>query len=263
MYAASVADPDAFWGEQGKRLDWIKPYTRVKNTSFDYHDVSISWFEDGVLNVVGQLHRPPPRRRRGEQTAILWESDDPAVSEHISYRQLHARGLPLRQRAARPRRRPRATGSCIYLPMIPRGRLRHARLRPHRRGPLDRLRRLLRRRAALAASRTAARKLVITADEAPRGGRRTPLKTNADKALAGLARRARSSWSGAPAATSPWDAGPRHLAARGRRSASPPDCPPEPMAAEDPLFILYTSGSTGKPKGVRAHHRRLPRSTPR
>ena len=88
MYAASVADPERFWGEHGKRLDWIEPYTRVKHTSFDYHNVSIRWFEDGKLNVAANcIDRH--LASRGEQTAIIWESDDPDVSRHISYRELH------------------------------------------------------------------------------------------------------------------------------------------------------------------------------
>ena len=89
MYAASVADPAAFWGEHGRRLDWIKPYTKVKNTSFDYHDVSIKWFEDGKLNVSANcIDRH--LATRGDQIAIIWESDDPELSEHITYRELHA-----------------------------------------------------------------------------------------------------------------------------------------------------------------------------
>src|SRR4051812_7577510 len=89
MYAASLADPDAFWGEQAKALDWITPFTKVKDTTFAYPDVSITWFEDGVLNVSANcIDRH--LAKRAEQTAIIWQSDDPAVSLHISYRQLHA-----------------------------------------------------------------------------------------------------------------------------------------------------------------------------
>ena len=89
MYAASLADPDAFWGEHGQRLDWIRPYTKVKNTSFAWPDVSIKWFEDGKLNVsTNCIDRH--LASRGEQTAIIWEGDDPALSRHISYRELHA-----------------------------------------------------------------------------------------------------------------------------------------------------------------------------
>ena len=90
MYAASIADPDAFWGEHGRRLDWIKPYTRVKNTSFDYHNVSIKWFEDGKLNVSANCV-DRHLATRGDQTAIIWESDDPDSAEHITYRELTSR----------------------------------------------------------------------------------------------------------------------------------------------------------------------------
>ena len=190
MYAASIADPEAFWGEQGKRLDWIKPYTRVKNTSFDYHNVSIKWFEDGMLNVSANcIDRH--LATRGDQTAIIWESDDPNVSEHISYRQLHAEvskfanvlltmGVKKGDRVV------------LYLPMIPEAA--YAMLACARIGAIhsivfagfspDALRSRVEDSGA---------KLVITADEAPRGGRRTPLKANADKALAGST--ASSSWS--------------------------------------------------------------------
>ena len=147
-YAASIADPEGFWREEGKRLDWIRPYTRVKETSFAWPDVSIKWFEDGELNVAANcIDRH--LATRGEQTAIIWESDDPGVARHISYRELHAevsrfanvlKALGVGQ--GRPRRPLPADD--------PRGRLRDARLRPDRRGPLGGLRRLLRRGAALA-----------------------------------------------------------------------------------------------------------------
>ena len=89
MYAASIADPDAFWAEHGKRIDWMRPFTRVKNTTFAYPDVSIRWFEDGALNVSANcIDRH--LARRGDQTAIIWESDDPSHSRHITYRELHA-----------------------------------------------------------------------------------------------------------------------------------------------------------------------------
>ena len=186
---------------------------------------------------------------RGEQTAIIWEADEPGVSERITYRELHARGLPLRQRAARASASPRATGSCIYLPMIPRGRLRHARLRPHRRGPLDRLRRLLRRGAALAhrGLRRASSSSPPTRRRAAAGASRSRPTPTRRSPASPASRELVVRRTGGDVALGP---GPRHLAARGRRRASPADCPPEPMGAEDPLFILYTSGSTGKPKGV-------------
>ncbi|MCB1403804.1 MAG: AMP-binding protein, partial [Rhodobacteraceae bacterium] len=117
MYAASIADPDAFWGEHGRRIDWIKPFTKVKNTSFDYHNVSINWFEDGKLNVSANcIDRHLPTRAR--QTAIIWESDDPEVSEHISYQELYEQvskfGNVLHSLGVK-----KGDRVILYLPMIP------------------------------------------------------------------------------------------------------------------------------------------------
>ena len=184
MYAASVADPDAFWGEQGTRLDWIKPFTRVKNTSFAYHNVSIKWFEDGKLNVSANcIDRH--LATRGDQTAIIWESDDPNVAEHITYRQLHAEVSKFANVLLTLGVR-KGDRVVLYLPMIPQAA--YAMLACARIGAVhsvvfagfsaDALRSRIEDSGA---------KLVITADEAPRGGRRTPLKANADKAVAGLA----------------------------------------------------------------------------
>ncbi len=245
MYEASIRDPNAFWGEQGKRVDWIKPYTRVKNTSFDYHNVSIKWFEDGQLNVSANcIDRH--LATRAHQTAIIWESDDPGVSQHITYQELHDQvskfGNVLHAMGVR-----KGDRVVIYLPMIPQAA--YAMLACARIGAVhsivfagfsaDALRSRIEDSGA---------KLLITADEAPRGGRHTPLKANADKALEGLT-------------------GVKQLVVRrtGGNIAWNPDrdswlheemervsnhCEPVAMGAEDPLFILYTSGSTGKPKGV-------------
>ena len=247
MYAASVADPDAFWGEHGRRLDWIRPYTRVKNTSFDYHDVSIKWFEDGKLNVSANCidrHLADPRRPDRDH---LGERRPERLRAH-QLPPAARRGLEVRQRPADPGRqegRPRR-----HLPADdPGGRLRDARLRAHRRHPLGGLRRLLGRRAALAhrglgrearhhRRRGAARRPAHAAQGQRRQGARRPRRREA------------CSWSAAPAARSPWDAARDvwlHEAMEGRRGRT---ASRSPMSAEDPLFILYTSGSTGKPKGV-------------
>ena len=141
MYKRSVDDPAGFWGEMGKRVDWIKPYTKVKNTSFDPSNVSIKWYEDGTLNVsVNCIDRH--LAKRGDQVAIIWEGDDPTQDEKITYKQLHERVCKFAnvlKNARRQEGRPRHHLSADD----PRGDLRHARLRAHRRRALDRVRRLL------------------------------------------------------------------------------------------------------------------------
>jgi len=245
MYAASVADPDAFWGEQGKRLDWIKPYTKVKNTTFQYPDVSIKWYEDGVLNVSANcIDRH--LATRADQTAIIWESDDPSRDKHITYAEL-SQNVNKLANVYKDLGLKKGDRVVLYMPMIPEAA--YAMLACTRIGAVHSI-----VFAGFSPEALAARiegceaALVVTADEAPRGGKNTPLKTNVDQALAicGDTQTLTVEHTGNDV---PMKAGRDHGYSALMAAASS-DCPPEPMNAEDPMFILYTSGSTGKPKGI-------------
>ena len=247
MYSASSDDPDAFWGEHGKRLDWIKPYTKVKNTTFDYGNVSIKWYEDGVLNVAANcIDRH--LATRGDQTAIIFEPDDPKTPAlHITYRELHEKvcrmaNVLLSQGVMRGDR------VIIYLPMIPEAA--YAMLACARIGAVHSV-----VFAGFSPDALANRindcgaKLVITSDTAPRGGKRTALKHNTDAALLHCSDKVRCLVVKHTGDQTTWIQG-RDVDVKALMDLAAPDCPVRPMGAEDPLFILYTSGSTGKPKGV-------------
>ena len=247
LYRKSVENPDKFWGKEGKRIDWIRPYTRVKNTSFAYPDISIKWFEDGTLNVAANCV-DRHLKKRGKQVAIIWEPDDPAQeARHITYRELHRQVCRLANvlKANGVRRGDRVT---IYLPMIPEAA--YAMLACARIGALHSI-----VFGGFSPDSLAGRiedcksKVLITADEGLRGGRKVPLKANADAALkkvGGVDRVLVVKHTGADV---PWTEG-RDLWLDDELAKVGEDCPPEEMNAEDPLFILYTSGSTGQPKGV-------------
>jgi acetyl-CoA synthetase len=245
MYARSVKDPDGFWGEEGKRLDWIKPYTKVKNTNFGPPDVSIKWFEDGTLNVSANCV-DRHLAKRGDQTAIIWEGDDPSKSRLITYKQLHEQVCRFANvlKAHGVKKGDRVT---IYLPMIPEAA--YAMLACTRIGAVHSIVFGGFSPDSLAGRLEDAKSdVVITSDEGVRAGRPVPLKANADAAA-----------EKAPVKTMivVQHTGGKVTMKAGRdvwyheeAAKVSADCKPEEMNAEDPLFILYTSGSTGKPKGV-------------
>ena len=245
-YAESVADPDGDWGKEAARLDWITPFTKVKNASFDAGNLSIKWFEDGALNVAANC-MDRHLATRGEQTAIIWEGDDPSVSRHITYRQLHEEVCRF---ANVLKRRGVVKGDrvTLYMPMIPEAA--YAMLACARIGAVHSV-----VFGGFSPDSLAGRitdcdsKVVITADEGVRGGKTIPLKKNVDHAVDQcpmvehviVVRHTGGDVAMTPNRDVWYDAEAAHVSA---------DCPAEAMNAEDPLFILYTSGSTGKPKGV-------------
>jgi acetyl-CoA synthetase len=245
MYQQSLDDPEGFWREQGKRIDWIAPYTRVKDTDFT-GDVHVRWFADGTLNASANcLDRH--LEVRGDQTAIIWEGDDPAESRIITYRELH-RDVCRFADALKTTGIGRGDTVTIYLPMIPEAAI--AMLACARIGAVHSV-----VFGGFSADSLASRiddcssRLIITADEGVRGGKRIPLKASADDAAAKcpsvehviVVRRTGGDVN--------WSEG-RDLWYHELVAAASDECAPEVMGAEDPLFILYTSGSTGKPKGV-------------
>ncbi|WP_353429882.1 acetate--CoA ligase [Paracoccus denitrificans] len=247
MYAESISDPDGFWGREGRRLDWIHPYSKVKNTDFAMGQVSVKWFEDGILNAsVNCIDRHLPGR--ANQTAIIFEPDDPdQPARHITYAELSEKvnrfaNVLLSQGVMRGDR------VVIYLPMIPEAA--YAMLACARIGAIHSIVFAGFSPDALANRiNDSGAKLVITADTAPRGGRKTALKSNTDAALLHCSDRVRCLVVRHTGDQTSWIDG-RDVDVLAMMEQVSPDCPPRPMNAEDPLFILYTSGSTGKPKGV-------------
>ncbi|HEV2558320.1 MAG TPA: acetate--CoA ligase [Microvirga sp.] len=245
-YKASMSDPEAFWGDEGKRIHWFKPYSRVKNTNYGPGTVAIRWFEDGTTNAAYNcIDRH--LQTRGDQVAIIWEGDDPSESKHITYRELHAEVCRMAN-IMRNRGVTKGDRVTIYLPMIPEAA--YAMLACARLGAIhsvvfggfspDSL-----------ASRIQDAKsaFVITADEGLRGGRKVPLKANVDAAIervGGVDHVLVVRRTGGAVAMDPG----RDVYYDEAAAQVTDDCPYEEMNAEDPLFILYTSGSTGTPKGV-------------
>ena len=246
MYMRSVENPEAFWEDQARdRLLWQKEFTKVKNVSYSHPDVSIKWFEDGVLNV-SENCVDRHLEKKSEEVAILWEGDEPGVSKKITYRELYENvcrfGNVLKDRGIK-----KGDRVILYMPMVPEAA--YAMLACARVGAIHSV-----VFAGFSPEALASRiidcgaKAVITANEAPRGGKQTPLKKNVDEALdiAGdiisLVLRRTSAEVSMKEGRDFW--------LNDLMDKASTVCPPEPMNAEDPLFILYTSGSTGKPKGV-------------
>ncbi|MDG1408748.1 MAG: acetate--CoA ligase, partial [Octadecabacter sp.] len=247
MYADSMADPDVFWGEHGKRIDWIKPYTKVKNTSFAPGNVDIKWFEDGTLNVSANCVDRHVETR-GDQTAIIWEPDDPNTTEtkHITYRELQTNVCKMAN-ILQTLGVTKGDRVVIYLPMIPEAA--YAMLACTRIGAVHSI-----VFAGFSPDALGARingcdaKVVITADHAPRGGRSTPLKSNADAALLHCKESVKCLVVKRTGEQTTWT--DRDHSYNDMVLEADDYQKPVEMAAEDPLFILYTSGSTGQPKGV-------------
>jgi acetyl-CoA synthetase len=249
-YEAAVArveaDPEGYWRDIAARLDWIKPPTRIKDVSFDKDDFRINWYADGVLNVSANcIDRHLPHRK--DDVALVFEGDDPGTSSTLTYGQLHDEVCRMAN-VLKDLGAGKGDRITIYLPMVPMAAV--AMLACARIGAVHSV-----VFGGFSADSIAGRiqdcesRLVITADEGRRGGKRVPLKANVDEALLqcpDVEKVLLIRWTGADV---PVMAG-RDVVYGDVRDAASADCPPEPMNAEDPLFILYTSGSTGKPKGV-------------
>jgi acetyl-CoA synthetase len=246
MYARSISDPNGFWREHSQRIDWIKPPTIIKNTTFEHPNVSIKWFEDGVLNISANcIDRHLPAR--ADQTAIIWEGDTPGTDSRITYRQLYEHVCRFANvlKAQGVKKGDRVT---IYMPMVP--ETAYAMLACARIGAVHSV-----IFGGFSPDSIAGRvndcdsHIVITADEGRRGGKTIPLKKNVDEALLKAPRVSRVIVVQVTGNEVPMQAG-RDVWYHDLAQGVSTECAPEPMNAEDPLFILYTSGSTGMPLGV-------------
>ncbi|HEY1880371.1 MAG TPA: AMP-binding protein, partial [Caulobacteraceae bacterium] len=239
-------DSDGYWRDLGARLDWVRPFTKVKDVSYRADDFRIRWFEDGVLNAsVNCLDRH--LASRGDDTALIWEGDDPADSRRLSYREVHAEVCRMAN-VMKDHGVKKGDRVTIYLPMIPEATF--AMLACARIGAIHSVIFGGFSPDSIAGRiQDCASRIVITADEGLRGGRAVPLKANVDKALEQCPEVDCVLVVSRTGADVPMAAG-RDVAYAEAAAKVSADCAPEPMSAEDPLFILYTSGSTGKPKGV-------------
>ena len=246
LYGESIADPDAFWAKHGKRIDWIKPYSQISDVSYDAKDLHIKWFADGSLNAAANcLDRH--LGERGDQTAIIWEGDEPDQQRHISYKELHEDVCKFANvlKANGAKKGDRIT---LYMPMIPEAAI--AMLACVRIGAVHSVVFGGFSPDALAGRiQDCESNMVITADEGVRGGRPIPLKSNTDAALKSCPDCTTVIVVKRTGGAIDWVEGRDVWYEEAMRTASA-DCPAEEMNAEDPMFILYTSGSTGKPKGV-------------
>jgi len=246
LYQASIENPDAFWAEHGKRIDWIKPYSQISDVSYNAEDLHIKWFADGTLNAAANcLDRH--LTTRGDQTAIIWEGDEPDQHRHITYRELHAEVCKFAN-ALKARGAKKGDRITIYMPMIPEAAV--AMLACVRIGAIHSV-----VFGGFSPDALAGRiqdcdsTMVITADEGVRGGRPIPLKANTDEALKSCPDCRTVFVVKRTGGTINWVDG-RDVWYHDALDSADETCPPEEMNAEDPMFILYTSGSTGKPKGV-------------
>lgn len=246
MYARSLSDPEGFWKEQSQRIDWIKAPTKIKNTSYVYPDISIKWFEDGVLNISANCV-DRHLATRADETAIIWEGDIPGTDDRVTYRQLHER-LGRFANVLKANGVKKGDRVTIYMPMIIDTAV--AMLACARIGAVHSV-----IFGGFSPDSIAGRindcdsKIVLTADEGRRGGKTIPLKKNVDEALLKTPGVERVIVVKNTGNAVDMKAG-RDVWYADEAAKVSAECAPEPMNAEDPLFILYTSGSTGKPKGV-------------